>query len=254
MNLLQFIDLKIAGYRHAQPGSAKIFGFFATRDYVEPLRNYVYRRDIDNYEAVSVKPNTGMARLTLSSPARGICMTSHVLFEFRLCVCSEVPAESGLKDDLLIEGCAEFSNMMETKSFVGNRRIYGEKCGLDVKFLVLTNAVQAFVDVEILRAPACGLNLNLYAKTSGFRDVIRLHRGTVEAGCKMSSVVAVEIYSYLDLCIEGTPKDDRGFRKKHLPCVWEDSFDSCYHGTVDKVVNLDESTMISVKITWRTVD
>jgi hypothetical protein len=133
-----------------------------------------------------------MARLSLCSPARGICITSHVLFEFRLCVCTEVLPENGFKDDLLIEGCAEFSNLMESKSFIGNRRIYGEKCGLDVKFLVLINTVQAFVDVEILRAPACGLNLNLYAKTSGFSDVICLHRGSTEAGCRMSSVVVVE--------------------------------------------------------------
>lgn len=57
-NLLQFIDLKISGYRHTQPGRAKIFGFFAVRDDLEPLRNYVFRHAIDNYEAVSVKPKT----------------------------------------------------------------------------------------------------------------------------------------------------------------------------------------------------
>nr|XP_051185017.1 uncharacterized protein LOC127299143 isoform X1 [Lolium perenne] len=254
MDLLQFIDLKIAGYRHAQPGSAKIFGFFATRDRIEPLRNYVYRREIGNCEVVTVKPKTGMARLSLGSPARGIGMTSHVLFEFKLCVRSEAPPENGPKDDLLIAGCAEFSKIMETKSFIQNRRIYGEKCGLDVKFLVVMNAVQAFVDVEILRAPACGFNLNLYAKTSGFSDVIRLYRGSADTGCRMSSVVAVEIHSYLDLRIEGTPKDDGGVSQELLSCVWEDSFDSCYHGEVDKVVDLDESTSISVKITWRSVD
>jgi hypothetical protein len=70
----------------------------------------------------------------------------------------------------------------------------------------------------------------------------------------MSSVVAVEIRSYLDLRIEGTPKDDGGVSQNLLPCVWGDRFDSCYHGTVDKVVNLDEFTIVSVKITWRTVD
>ena len=57
-DLLQLIDIKIAGYRHTQPGHAKIFGFFAARDKIEPLRNYVYRRGIDNYEAVSVKRKT----------------------------------------------------------------------------------------------------------------------------------------------------------------------------------------------------
>uniref|UniRef100_A0ACD5XML7 Uncharacterized protein n=1 Tax=Avena sativa TaxID=4498 RepID=A0ACD5XML7_AVESA len=251
MDLLQFIDLKIAGYRHVQPGSAKIFGFFASRDQIEPLHNHVYRREFENYEAVTVKPKTGMARLSLGSPARGICMISHVLFEFKLCVCTEVPPENGPKDDLLIEGCAEFSTIMETKSFIQNRRIYGEKCGLDVKFLVVLNAVQAFVDVEILRAPSCGFNLNLYAKTSGFSDVIRLYRGSAEAGCRMSSVVAVELCSHLDLRIEGTLKDDGGVCRNLLSSVWEDSFGSWYHGMV---VNLNESTMVSVKITWRTVD
>jgi hypothetical protein len=52
--LLQLIDLKIAGYLHTQPGPAKMFGFFAARDRIEPLRNYVYRRGIDNYETVPV--------------------------------------------------------------------------------------------------------------------------------------------------------------------------------------------------------
>jgi hypothetical protein len=54
-DLLQLIDLKIAGYLHTQPGPAKIFGFFAARDRIEPLRNYVYRHGIDNYEAVPVE-------------------------------------------------------------------------------------------------------------------------------------------------------------------------------------------------------
>jgi hypothetical protein len=58
MLLLQFIDLKIAGYRHNRHGRAKIFGFFAARDTLEPLRNYVYRRDFDNCESVHVKRKT----------------------------------------------------------------------------------------------------------------------------------------------------------------------------------------------------
>ncbi|KAE8773116.1 hypothetical protein D1007_54788 [Hordeum vulgare] len=254
MDLVQFIDLKIVGYHHTQPGCAKIFGFFAARDRVEPLRNYVYRREIDNYEAVTVKPKTGMARLSLTSPARGIGIRSRVLFEFKLCICTEGPPEDGPKGDLIIEGCTEFSNMYETKSSIQNRRLYGDKCSLDVKFAALVNAVQAFVDVKILRAPDCGLNLNIYAKTSGYDDVIRLYQGVAEAGCKISSVVAVVIRSCVYLRIEGTPKDD-GLSQKLLPCgAWEDSFDTCYHGIVDKVVNLDEFTTILVKITWRTLE
>jgi hypothetical protein len=58
MSLLQFIDVKIAGYRHSRPGCAKIFGFVAARETVKPLRNYVYKREIDNCETVSVKQET----------------------------------------------------------------------------------------------------------------------------------------------------------------------------------------------------
>jgi hypothetical protein len=56
--LLQFIDIKIARYHHTWPGPAKIFGFVAARDTIEPLRNYVYRREINSSEDEYVKRNT----------------------------------------------------------------------------------------------------------------------------------------------------------------------------------------------------
>ena len=74
MNLVQFIDMKISGYHHTQPGRAKIFGFFAARDDMEPLRNYVFRRTIDNFEAVSVK------RKTVISLANTSLFTSILIF------------------------------------------------------------------------------------------------------------------------------------------------------------------------------
>lgn len=58
MFLIQFIDINIAGYHHARPGPARIYGFVAARDAIEPLRNYVYKREINNCEAISVKRNT----------------------------------------------------------------------------------------------------------------------------------------------------------------------------------------------------
>ena len=58
MFLIQFIDVNIAGYDHGRPGPARIFGFVAARDTIEPLRNYVYKREISNCEAVSVKRST----------------------------------------------------------------------------------------------------------------------------------------------------------------------------------------------------
>ncbi|CAL5090911.1 unnamed protein product [Urochloa decumbens] len=253
-DLLQLIDLKISGYLHTQPGPAKIFGFFAARDKIQPLRNYVYRRGMDNYEAVSVKRKMGMARLSLTGPARGICITSHALLEFELCVRAEDPPEDEAKGDILIKGCTEIDNVYETKSFVRTGRLYGEKCGLDVKFAVLVNAVQATVDVEILRAPVCGLDLKLYAKTSGFSDVIRLFEGVAEAGRRLSSVVAVVWRSHLDLCIRGSSVDNG--LSQNLPYQeWKCRFDDAgYHGTVSEKVDLFDSVTILAKVTWKAVE
>ncbi|KAM3272574.1 hypothetical protein ACQJBY_042597 [Aegilops geniculata] len=260
--LVQFFDLKIAGYHHTQPGPAKIFGFFAARDRIKPLRNYVYKREIDNYEAVAVNRKMGTARLSLGSPARGINMTDHVLFELKLCIRIEGQPDEGPKEELLIEGCTELSNMFRP-SFVETQRLYGEKCGLDLKFAVLNSAVQAKIDVEIVYAPACGLILNLYAKTSGFGDIIRLFRGRSKAGGRFSSVVGVLIDSYLDVCVEGSsreglcqrsPQDGCGLDQK-LPCyTWTGRFDACYRGTVVEKVKFDKFTTISVKVTWSMVD
>lgn len=87
-SVLQFIDLKIAGYRHAQPACTKIFGFFAARDVVEPLRNYVYRRGIDNYEALNVKRNTVVLPTCIFLPARFSYHTrcSHYSCKFVICM------------------------------------------------------------------------------------------------------------------------------------------------------------------------
>uniref|UniRef100_A0A0E0MNV9 DUF6598 domain-containing protein n=1 Tax=Oryza punctata TaxID=4537 RepID=A0A0E0MNV9_ORYPU len=234
MSLLQLFDLKISGYHR-----------------IEPLRNYVFRHGIDNYKAVSVNRKTGIGCLSLTSSARGIGITSRALFEFKLFILAEGPPEDEPKCDTLIEGCTEVY-MHDSKSFIKTGRLYGEKCGLDVKYGVLTNAVQATVDTEILRAPICGLDLKLCAKTSGFSDVIRLFRGVAQAGYKMSSVVAVSVISYLDLCIEGSSVDNA--LSPELSCArWKCRFSACYHGTVDEVVELDDFTTISVKITWKAV-
>ncbi|KAF2908453.1 hypothetical protein DAI22_12g185450 [Oryza sativa Japonica Group] len=178
----------------------------------------------------------GMACLPLTSPARGICITSRALFEFQLCIRTEdsPEAEDEPIGETLIERCTEFTNILRSASFTKTVRLYGEKCGLDVKFALLVNAVQATVDVEIIHSPACGLNLKLYAKTSGFSDVIRLFRGVAQSGRRIRSLVAVVRRSHLDLCIEGSPADI-GLGEK-LPCVrWEHKFGAGFHRTADEV-------------------
>uniref|UniRef100_A0A0D9Y0P7 DUF6598 domain-containing protein n=1 Tax=Leersia perrieri TaxID=77586 RepID=A0A0D9Y0P7_9ORYZ len=193
----------------------------------------------------------GIGRLSLTSPARGIVVSSQALLEFKLCVLTECPPEDEPNFETLIEGCTEIY-MYDSESFVKSGRFYGEKCGLDVKYAVLINAVQATVDTKILCAPICGLNLKLFAKTSGFSDVICLFRGVAGQGHRLSSVVAVSRHSYLDLCIEGSSIDN-ALSQKLSRARWNCRFNACYHGTVDEEVKLDDFTTISVKITFKPV-
>nr|CAB3466271.1 unnamed protein product [Digitaria exilis] len=255
--LLQFIDIKIAGYKHVQSGCANIFGFVDTRDTIEPLRNYVYRRGINDCEAISVKRNTGDARLSLTSPARVISILTRVLFEFELYVRTESLSEDEPKGDCLIEGCTEFTNLFEPIPCVEHRRLYGERCALDVKYMVLMNAVEARVEVKVLSvgAIAGGVHMKVHAKTSGFDEVIRLFRGAApEPGSNMTFVVAVERHKNLDLYIKAAPGDDPfvGMEKKPMSCSWQQySFASGYHGTDEREAELGEFAQVSVKVTWK---
>ncbi|KAJ1265970.1 hypothetical protein BS78_08G115000 [Paspalum vaginatum] len=253
MFLLQFIDIEIAGYRHTRPGPARIYGFITARDKIEPLRNYVYRREIGNCEAVP-----GMARLSLTSPARVISMVSRALIEFELYVQTEDDEPRG---DCLIEGCTEFTNMDFSHSFVEERRLYGPNCALDVKFAVLINAIEARIDVKILRlgAIAGGVNLKVFAKTSGFREVIRLFQGAApEPGAVMSFVVGVEVYNYLDLYIEASPSPTDSpihgqKEKKPVPRSWWCcGYGSALHSVDEDVAELGEFAAVSIKIDWKT--
>ncbi|CAL4898463.1 unnamed protein product [Urochloa decumbens] len=255
MFLLQFIDINIAGYHHARPGPARIFGFVAARDRVQPLRNYVYKREIRNCEAVSVKQNTGMARLSLRSPIRVISMVSHALIEFELCVQTEDRPDDEPKGDCLIEGCTEFTNFLASKSYIEHRRLYGYNCALDVKLAVLINAVEARIDVKVLRlgAIANGINLKVYAKTSGFREVIRLFEGAApKPGDVMCFVVAVETYNYLDLYIEGSPGDSAVLeQKEQARSLWKCSFGSGYHCSDEQVAELGNFGEVLVNVNWK---
>ncbi|KAL6622493.1 hypothetical protein ACP70R_032372 [Stipagrostis hirtigluma subsp. patula] len=223
MSLLQFIDIKIAGYRHTHPGRAKIFGFVAVRDTVERLRHYVYKHGIENCEAVSVKRKTGVARLSLTSPARVISMSTRALVELELHAQSEDEANGD--NDLIIEGCTELENIFSSKSFIEHRRLYSTRCAPDLKFAVLICAVEALVDIKALHVPTHGVDLKLCAKTSGFSDVIRLFRGSIsEVSFLKSFAIAVDLDSYLNLYIEGSPEVAAGFlvaMQLRLRLTWE---------------------------------
>ncbi|WVZ90886.1 hypothetical protein U9M48_037142 [Paspalum notatum var. saurae] len=255
MRLLQFIDIKIAGYRHTHAGQAKIYGFIAVRETTDtdPSRNYIYRRGIENL-FVSVKQKTGVARLSLISPARVISMISRALIEFELHDRNE--DETGGDDSLIIEGIAELDNItFKPKPYVEHQRVYGERCALDIKYMAMINAVEARIELTVLRLGVIpgGVNMKLYAKNSSFGEVIRLFQGVPpKPGNMMSFAVAVERHNSLDLYIESHPRGNRptpGKKLRPYQC-WQCGFASGYHGMSEKVAELGEFAAFSVKVTW----
>ena len=199
----------------------------------------------------------GMARLSLTSSARVISMVARALIEFELCVRTEERPEDEPKGDCLIEGCTEFTNLFASDSYIEHRRLYGNTCALDVKFAVLINAVEARIDVEVPRlgAIASGINLKVYAKTSGFKEVIGLFEDAApKPGAVMSFVVAVETHNYLDPYIEGSPRDNPVLGQKEnqvLRSWWKCSFGSSYHCMDEEVAELGDFGELSVKINWK---
>ncbi|OEL35397.1 hypothetical protein BAE44_0003583 [Dichanthelium oligosanthes] len=135
--------------------------------------------------------------------------------------------------------------------------MYGERCALDVKYMVLMNAVEARVEVKVLRLGAISgsVNMKLHAKTSGFDEVIRLFRGAApEPGSRLKFAVAVERHNNLDLYIEAAPRDNPfvGKEKKTMSCSWRQfNFGSGYHGTDEVEAELGNFAKVSVKVIWR---
>ncbi|CAD6267309.1 unnamed protein product [Miscanthus lutarioriparius] len=194
MGVLQFVDIKIAGYRHTHPGQVKIYGFIAAREPENPLRNYVYCREIENCESVPVKQKTESVGVSIRT---GSCKCRQ-----RLYICyTYLSSEFNVID-----------NFFESKSFIDYRRFYGERCALDIKYIVMINAVEALVEVTALRLDTIpgGVNMKLYAKTSGFNDVIPLFQGIAPepGGGMMRFAVGVERHNRLDLCVGGSRSDD----------------------------------------------
>lgn len=92
----------------------------------------------------------GVARLSLISPTRVIELSYRALIEFEIHASAEDEANGD--DGPIIEGCTQLYNMFESKSFIEHQRVYSERCTLDIKYMVLMNAVEARVEVKVLRS------------------------------------------------------------------------------------------------------
>ncbi|CAD6269713.1 unnamed protein product [Miscanthus lutarioriparius] len=138
-------------------------------------------------------------------------MSTRALIEF------ELHAQSVKRRQMVMMVQSLKDALYESRSFIEHQRLYA----LDIKYLVLMNAVDARVEVTVLRSAAIDdvVNMKLLAKTSGFSEVIRLFRGVApKLGFMTSFVIAVERHSDFDLYIKGYPRVHPNADQKLVPC------------------------------------
>ncbi|RLN29401.1 hypothetical protein C2845_PM05G13890 [Panicum miliaceum] len=224
-------------------------------------------------------PVRGMARLSLTGPARVISMTNRALIE------------TNGDDNLIIEECTQIENMFKSESFVEHRRLYGERCALDIKYMVVMNAVEAQVEVTVLHLGA----RPLLEKGLGWWTPVIVAEGRMETEGGGGSPVTsspgsdkswqpsprtppdgdgdewllvsdedadcenpVETHNYLDLYIEGSSEDNPVLGRKEKPATvgasrswWKCSFGSDYHDMDKQVAELGEFAVVSVNVNWK---
>ncbi|OEL19463.1 hypothetical protein BAE44_0019518, partial [Dichanthelium oligosanthes] len=279
------------------------------RNYVYPLRKYLYRHEIENCEYVYMKRKTDAPSLRICSSRirssnTGACMAKgphrpYTVDDFPRFSCSYEEQNHVLytKPDIELRGPSPIrlypafkygkhvfgsdhnlgDKSERHRTFVTKARVISmiSRALIEFELHVLTEGRpdedepkggtdnmfcnSARIDVEVLRlgAIASGINLKVYAKTSGFSDVIRLFQDAApRPGVVISFVVAVETHNYLDLYIEGSRRDNDPvlgrMEKKPVPRSWSNcSFGSGYHCMDREIAELGEFAVVSVNVNWK---
>ncbi|CAN6334912.1 unnamed protein product [Urochloa humidicola] len=194
--MLQIFSLKLAKLPSTSPthGPIHLYGFIAIRDYLDPLRNYVFNRSRDD-PFIIPDPH--------SDPF--MYLQSRVLIEYDV----RIKASEEEEDDLpLIDGAATVSELAWTQSAL-TCRIPGELgAAVDLRRALLRHAVEATVDVQIIKkrlsrpAEEEEVELEIIGCLAGelVEEEIKLFRGVVREPCVLERfVVAARLGSYLFL-------------------------------------------------------
>ncbi|VAI29866.1 hypothetical protein VPH35_089255 [Triticum aestivum] len=183
--------------------------------------------------------------IEMTGPKRGIAMNSPVLVEFDM----RIKTGDKEEDDLtLIDGATDYCNLtIPSVSFTN--RINGDCGAVDITLARIYNAVEATIDVLILKVQN-GFNLSLssFVLVGGSDQEIPLFRGTTAESCGLRRyVIAVKMDTWMQLKFKVS---QNGSKNDHLER-------SCYfkaniHGCACQQIVLQHAAL-SVKVTWSTV-
>uniref|UniRef100_A0A287EKX2 DUF6598 domain-containing protein n=1 Tax=Hordeum vulgare subsp. vulgare TaxID=112509 RepID=A0A287EKX2_HORVV len=137
-HMLQIFSMRLSSFEPTYPIS--VYGIFAIRDYLDRRRNYVFNRPRD--AAITIEKQDSFV-VPLCSPCRGMYVSDKALVEVDLWVKKERDESD---DKQLISAYAEIDVRAEA-NVMFYTRISGDNCNLDLKFKVLSESVEAVIQV-----------------------------------------------------------------------------------------------------------
>ncbi|CAL4904339.1 unnamed protein product [Urochloa decumbens] len=192
-HMMQVFSLRLSGYK-SKSYPISVYGIFAIRDDLEPLRNYVFNRPRD--DPVMIQQDS--LALPLCSPCRGIYVLDRALLEVDLWVKKE---GDGSTDEHLLSVYVEIDlGSYFDEMFTG--RIHGEDCMLDMDYMFLADSIEAVIQV-FTAVDDSPHHVRFTAFSSCFDKGIVLFEGKcVEKGELFTHVVAVKAEEKLGVRVE----------------------------------------------------
>uniref|UniRef100_A0A0E0MC09 DUF6598 domain-containing protein n=1 Tax=Oryza punctata TaxID=4537 RepID=A0A0E0MC09_ORYPU len=245
--MMQIFSLKLSNITAAVDGPVHLYGYFAVRDHLDPLRNYIFNRTRD--DPFIMGQDNGVdsdnSLIPMPGPKRGIGNQARVLIEFDMKIKN---GETQDDDFQLIDGaiiCSEFS----LPNRVFTQRIEGDCGAVDISRALLHSAVEATIQVSISQVHGNGFSLSLYSYTSRIPEKIQLFDGVISKPCDLNRfVVAVVVNTPLILIFKVDKRDGSDY----VPgCC---AFKARTHGYEYDMQELKLGcTNILVKLSWSTL-
>ncbi|TVU03759.1 hypothetical protein EJB05_50697 [Eragrostis curvula] len=189
-DMLQVLSLRLS---HTESCSISVYGMFAIRDDLEPLRNYVFIRTRD--DPVVIEKDS--FALPLCSPCRGMYVLDRALLEVDLWIKKEGDKSN---DERLLSVYVE----IDLGSFLDEKligRIHGDRCMLDMSYMFLAESLEATIQISALADNPS--DVRFIAFSSCFDDEIILFKGKgVKKGELIRHIVAVKAEEKLCVRLE----------------------------------------------------
>ncbi|EMS54386.1 hypothetical protein TRIUR3_13589 [Triticum urartu] len=191
--MLQIFSLRLSSFSASYSCPISVYGVFAVRDVLEPLRNHVFNRSRDDPVTVDQDPFT----LPLCSPCRGMYIPyDQVLLEVDLWIKKE---GDGSADQKLLSKYLELDVRTEGDGFIYGC-IPGDTVSLEIDCAYLTKSVEAVIEVSAEVSRPC--HVRFVAFSSGYDNEIVLFNGKFTGEKVFKHVVAVKAERELKVQLE----------------------------------------------------